>query len=282
MSKVLREDLAAAWAGKDPFEQAARQQGDIFREREGRRTLRFFHAGKGYFLKYHGGIGWREIFKNLGQGKLPVLGAMQEVRAIDAVRAAGLDTMTVAGYGCRGHNPSRQESFLVTDELADTLSLEEVGESWLEAGEVPVGFKRELIRRVAAIARRMHDAGINHRDFYLAHFLMPASAVHARDETAPLFLIDLHRSQVRRTVPRRWRVKDLGGLYFSTARYGMTRRDVLRFVREYSGQSLRDVLAENSALLAASQREGEKIYRRYYEKVPQFPLQFNPHPGKDI
>ena len=27
MSKMLREDLAAAWAGKDPFEQAARQQG---------------------------------------------------------------------------------------------------------------------------------------------------------------------------------------------------------------------------------------------------------------
>ena len=62
----------------------------------------------------------------------------------------------------------------------------------------------------------------------------------------------------------------------------MTRRDVLRFVREYSGLSLRDVLTEKSALLAASQREGEKIYRRYYEKKPQFPLQFNAHPGKDI
>jgi heptose I phosphotransferase len=282
MSNVLRDDLAAAWLGSDPFEQAARQEGEIFRQREGRRTLRFVHSGKGYFLKYHGGIGWREIVKNLGQGKLPVLGAMQEVRAIEAVRAAGLDTMTVAGYGCRGFNPARHESFLVTDELVNTLSLEELGEDWLKAGEVPVKFKRQLIIRVAEIARRMHDAGINHRDFYLAHFLMPVSAARAKDEHAPLFLIDLHRSQVRRSVPRRWRVKDLGGLYFSTARYGLTRRDVLRFLREYSGLSLREVLARDVSLLTAVQREGEKIYKRYYEKTPKFPLQFNPHPGKDI
>lgn len=42
MRQFLREDLALAWAGRDPFEQAIRQQGEVFREREGRRTLRFF------------------------------------------------------------------------------------------------------------------------------------------------------------------------------------------------------------------------------------------------
>lgn len=282
MKIFLREDLASAWNGKDPFEQAARQQGEIFREREGRRTLRFFHEGGSYFLKYHGGIGWGEILKNFSQGKLPVLGAMQEVRAIEAVRAIGLDTMTVAGYGCRGGNPARQESFLVTDELTETLSLEELGETWLADGNVPVVFKWKLIRRVAEIARRMHDAGINHRDFYLAHFLLPVNAVKHEDASAPLFLIDLHRSQVRVSVPRRWRIKDLGGLYFSSARYGLTRRDVLRFLHEYSGITLREFLAKESSLISATRLEGEKIYRRYFEKEPRFPLQYCDHPGKDI
>ena len=83
-------------------------------------------------------------------------------------------------------------------------------------------------------------------------------------------------------MPWRWQVKDLGGLYFSTARYGMTRRDVLRFLKVYFGDDLRAVLKRHARLLNASRREGEKIYRRYYEKPPGFPLQYNDHPGKDI
>ena len=67
----LRDDLAAAWRGREPFAQAATQPGEVYRAREGRRTLRFEAAGRSYFLKYHGGIGWREIIKNLTQAKAP-------------------------------------------------------------------------------------------------------------------------------------------------------------------------------------------------------------------
>ena len=281
MTLYLRDDLAEAWRGEDPFEQAARQQGEVFREREGRRTLRF-QTGRGhYFLKYHGGIGWGEILKNLTQAKLPILGAMSEVRAIRRVAEAGLDTLTVVGYGERGLNPASRQSFLVTEELLDTVSLEELGETW-RGNPPPATFKWALIRRVAEIAKRMHDAGVNHRDFYLGHFLMPRDAAAAHDATAPLYLIDLHRSQVRGRVPRRWRVKDLGGLYFSTARFSLTRRDVLRFVRIYTDMPLREALSDKTPLLDASRREGERIYQRYFEKTPAFPLPFAEHPGKDI
>ena len=281
MKLILRDDMSTLWGERDPFAQAAAQQGEIFRAREGRRTLRFEGNGRSYFLKYHAGIGWKEIFKNLTQGKLPVLGAMDEVRAIEAVRNAGLDTMTVAAFGSRGVNPAGVESFIVTDDLSGTLSLEDVGEEWVSSGHTPVLFKRALILRVAQIARDMHRAGINHRDFYLAHFLMSEQDVRRENSDAPLFLIDLHRSQVRRSVPRRWQVKDLGGLYFSTARFGMTRRDLLRFIRAYSGKPLREALSD-AGLWQSARREAEKIYRRYFEVEPQLPLQFNEHPGKDI
>lgn len=281
MKLFLRNDIDALWGDAAPFEQAAAQQGEVFRAREGRRTLRFNSDSASYFLKYHAGIGWKEIFKNLTQGKLPVLGAMDEVRAIEAVRDAGLDTMTVAAYGSRGVNPATIESFIVTDDLVDTWSLEDVGEQWVSDGYVPVRFKRDLIQRVADIARTMHDAGINHRDFYLAHFLMPQEAVARQDAAAPLYLIDLHRSQVRARVPRRWQIKDLGGLYFSTARFGMTSRDLLRFIRAYSNKPLREAL-NDAALWRAARKEAEKIYRRYFEVEPECPLQFNAHPGKDI
>lgn len=282
MKLFLREDLARAWRDhEDAFVAAREQGGEVFRSREGRRTLRFRTDEAGYFLKYHAGVGWREILKNLTQLKKPVLGADEELRAIEAVARAGLDTLTVAGFGSRGLNPARRESFLVTDELVDCPSLEELGEAWRREGADPV-FKRALIRRVAAIVRAMHDAGVNHRDLYLGHFLMPRPALEARDVDAPLYLIDLHRSQVRRRVPSRWRVKDLGGLYFSVARFGFTRADLFRFVRAYSGKALRQALREDQPLWLRVRREAEHVYRRYYEVEPRFPLQYAEHPGKDI
>lgn len=281
MTLYLRADLERIWAAGDPFAQAARQDGDIYRCREGRRTLRFEAGGQSYFLKYHAGIGWSEISKNLTQAKWPILGAMSEVRAIRAVASAGIDTLTIVGYGQRGFNPARRESFLVTEDLTDTVSLEDWGERWRSRPGSP-GFKWTLIRRVGEIAKAMHDAGVNHRDFYLGHFLVSRSALEGEQDEAAIHLIDLHRSQVRGRVPRRWRVKDIGGLYFSTARLGLTRRDLLRFVKAYAGMPLRAALADKARLLLASQREGEKIYRRYFEKEPALPLPFSEHPDKDI
>ena len=45
---------------------------DIYRDKEGRKTLRLHLAERSFFLKYHAGIGWLEICKNLLQLRLPV------------------------------------------------------------------------------------------------------------------------------------------------------------------------------------------------------------------
>lgn len=39
---------------------------------------------------------------------------------------------------------------------------------------------------------------------------------------------------------------------------------------------------EHAALWRASRKEAEKIYRRYFEIEPSFPLRYCEHPGKDI
>ena len=270
MKLFLRDDIAALWGEDDPFARAATQDGEIFRAREGRRTLRFTGNGRSYFLKYHAGIGWKEIVKNLTQAKLPVLGAMDEVTAIDAVRAAGLDTMTVAAFGSRGVNPASIESFIITEDLVQTLSLEEVGEQWVLAGEVPVLFKRALINKVANIARRMHGAGINHRDFYLAHFLMPEQDVATQTVEGPMYMIDLHRSQVRRAVPRRWRIKDLGGLYFSTARFGLTHRDLLRFIRMTTDKGFTHARFTEALIVSDSMDEILSQFERFQAPEPKW------------
>ena len=71
---------------------------------------------------------------------------------------------------------------------------------------------------------------------------MPNTAVDEPDLT----LIDLHRAQIRLAVPRRWLIKDLGALWFSATDTQPTRRDAYRFIRAYTGRSLREELSDAS------------------------------------
>ncbi|MGH8392291.1 MAG: lipopolysaccharide kinase InaA family protein, partial [Pseudomonas sp.] len=69
-------------------------------------------------------------------------------------------------------------------------------------------------------------------------------------------------AQVRSKIPRRWRDKDLAGLYYSALEIGLTRRDKLRFLKAYFQQPLRQILGEQSALLSALERMAAKLYAR--------------------
>ena len=262
MITCLEEPFRTLWAGQDPFAAADALQGEVLRALEGRRTLRTEIAGRGYYSKIHHGIGWREIFKNLLSGRLPVLGAGNEWRALERLAALGVDTMRAVAFGERGSNPARRQSFIVTEELAPTISLEDFCRDWRAVPPAST-FKRALIRRVADMARRMHGGGVNHRDFYICHFLLHLPV----DAGAPcLSLIDLHRAQVREQTPRRWRDKDLAALYFSALDIGLTKRDGLRFLKTYFARPLRGILQDESALLGHLERESIRLMARYQRK----------------
>lgn len=273
----LRDDVAAMWRDCNPFDAAQAQTGTIFRDKEGRRTLRFEHEGRGYFLKLHQGVGWKEIFKNLVQGRLPVLGAENEYRAIVAFEKLGIDTLRIAAYGKQGCNPATQLSFLITDELTNVATLEDICGRWPQQPP-SLAFKIKLIERVAHIARTMHSNGINHRDFYLCHFLLDTFTSNddspsgdANIDQRKLYLMDLHRAQIRQRVPRRWLIKDLGGLYYSALDIGLNKRDIFRFLRAYTQRPLRDVLNNDGDFWLAVRERARRIYVRDHRREPQSP-----------
>jgi heptose I phosphotransferase len=261
----LDEPFRSLWSGKDPFVAVEALQGTVFRQLEARRTLRTEVAGHGYFVKIHRGVGWTEIAKNLLRCRLPVLGAQNEWHAVQRLATCGVDTMRVVACGCRGRNPARQSSFIVTEELAPTASLEDYCADWLTRPP-DLRLKRALIRRVAELARGMHGAGVNHRDFYICHFLL-----HLEPQPTPegvrLSLIDLHRAQVRAVTPRRWRDKDLAALHFSALGIGLTRSDLLRFVRVYFARPLRQTLRQEASLLDRLWRTAHRLQARYERKL---------------
>jgi heptose I phosphotransferase len=269
----LREDIAAQWAGRDPFVVAEQLQGDIYRAVKTRRTLRFETAGKYYFIKIHHGVGWPEILKNLISGRLPIVSARQEWLAIRRLTELGVPTMSVAGFAERGWNPARRDSFLITDELADTISLETLCATWPQRRPDFV-FKRRLIEQVAQISRRMHGNGVCHRDFYLCHFLLhcPPGGEPVPKAEPRLSVIDLHRAMIRDRLNARWIEKDIAGLYFSSQEVGLTQTDFLRFLKLYTGQSLREALVAHAPFLRRIHARAEKIRRRDQRKLAQSKL----------
>ncbi len=261
----LREDLRAALpTGRDSFAALMRSEGQLFRRAPGRRTMRLKLGARGYFIKLHEGVGWGEIVKNLCYLRLPVIGASNEWHAMHHLRRLGIETAGIAGFGQNGASPARRQSFIISDEVTNAVSLEDYCGS---PGQLPPGkvrHKRELIGRVALIARTMHRNGINHRDLYLCHLWLRLSrrGDGGEPETSGMVVMDLHRAQIRRSTRRRWLIKDIAALYFSSMALALTQHDVYRFMCGYRAASLRQILAEDVDFWRAVERRAIRLWRR--------------------
>jgi heptose I phosphotransferase len=192
-----------------------------------RSTQRLDLAGVTVYVKKHFFPGMREILKNLLRLQFPV-GALNEWRALLAFHAHNIPTMTPI---CAGSKPLfwkiEKESFLLTSDLGEATRLSD----FLKANQVIpcrgklLEKKRGILENLADITRKMHRAGINHRDYYLCHILM--------DNREKLYVIDLHRVNVRNKVGKRWMVKDLAALLFSSLEVPVTHGQRLAFYKRY-------------------------------------------------
>lgn len=269
---ILRGELQELWRDKDVFALLQAVDGEVVRDKEGRQTLKFQLAGKTYYRKLHTGIGWREIIKNFLQLKMPVTGASNEWLAINRVHELGLDSLNTLAYGCKGSNPAKKLSFLVTEELSNTLSLAQYAEQWPHKPPPP-SERRALIRKVATIARTIHGDGINHRDLYICHFLLDLSSEpNAAKKDPRLFLVDLHRAQMRVAVPRRWLVKDIASIYFSSLDIGLTKKDVYLFLQVYFDMPLREIFTRHESLLNSITKRAIQLYCRDFKRLPVLPF----------
>jgi len=192
-----------------------------------RSTQRLDLKGVTVYVKKHFFPGMHEILKNLLRFRFPP-GALNEWRALLAFHAHNVPTMIPI---CAGRKPLfwkiEKESFLLTDDLGEARRLDD----FLKVnGAIPCSGKmlekkKRILENLADLTRRMHSAGINHRDYYLCHILMGS-----RER---LYVIDLHRVNVRDKVGKRWMVKDLAALLFSSLEVPVTHGQRLAFYKRY-------------------------------------------------
>ncbi|XOV83641.1 MAG: lipopolysaccharide core heptose(I) kinase RfaP [bacterium] len=253
----LREDIRCLWQDRDPLEAAFGLQGEVFRDVPGRRTLRVQLGEKIYFVKLHYGIGWTEVIKNWLQLKWPVIGARNEFVVCRALQKEQIPAPVPAAFGASSGSMAAQRSFVLSDELAGFTSLEDITDSWGDNPPSPIERQRYLYA-VAHFARRFHQAGFIHRDFYICH-LLADDARRAEGEVS-LAVLDLHRARRFAKVPFRWLKRDLAALLFSSLDLGFNHRDWLRFIAIYSGKPASVALRQDAALWRAVRERADKLY----------------------
>ncbi len=228
------EEIRQHLAGDDAFSALMQLSGKAFRDVRGRKTMQISLGGKSYFIKQHFGVGWGEIVKNLLNLKKPILGAMTEVHAIQKLDEIGIATTPLVAYGQRGYNPASLQSFVMTEDLGDIVSLEDLCADW-KTNPPSAALKQKLIIAIAQLAAKLHGAGLCHRDFYLCHFVLKKQALEQGD--IGLYLIDLHRMLQGRPSNGSAVMKDIAGLYFSAMDCGFTDGDWALFKQHYLPQT---------------------------------------------
>jgi heptose I phosphotransferase len=248
------------WRSADPYKELETAEGKIYRKIKSRRTFQTTLNGKSYFVKMHLGVGWSEIFKNIFQLKIPVTSAKNEWNAIHKLEELEIATMKAVAYGKKGTNPANIKSFIVTEDLIDTTSLEDFCKDWATA-RPEFGLKIKLISEVAKVARVLHQNGVCHRDFYICHFLLHKPSL-SRTDIPKLFIIDLHRALIKSKLGKRWIKKDISGIYYSAMNIGLTKRDLLRFMRYYSQKELRETLTIEAKFWKNVHQRARSMYKK--------------------
>ncbi len=237
-------------AHKDAFKALMNMPGKTFREVRGRKTIQVQLGDNSYFVKQHFGVGWGEVLKNLLALKKPILSAITEVKAIEKLEALNIASTPLVAYGQQGCNPANLQSFVMTKDLGDITSLEDLCADW-KLHPPRAAFKRQLIIAVAKIAKTIHENGVNHRDFYLCHFCLDNKSL----PKVSLYLIDLHRVLIHQQPSSIANMKDIAALYFSAMDVGLTLRDYLRFKRYY--------LKQNTTFWQQVEKRAQKLYAKF-------------------
>lgn len=158
-----------------------------------------------------------------------------EFENICAFRKRGIPAVTPVACGERRTGSGRIESFVITEDFHPWISLEEMIRKQPAFFEGQKGSEQKdiLMDTLADLAKAMHRAGFNHRDFNATHILLRYPDGRDIPEAA---LFDLQRVDRKKIFRFRWVIKALAELSYSLPADLFTPADRLRLFRAYKGK----------------------------------------------
>ncbi|MBY0544185.1 MAG: lipopolysaccharide core heptose(I) kinase RfaP [Gammaproteobacteria bacterium] len=259
-SVKLTPDLLSYWTTLPLFDQIMQTEGMVYRQIEQRVTLKFTHNDANFFIKKHHGAAWTDIVKNIFSGRPAILGAKNEYIILKRLAELDIKAPIVAGFGASGLNPLNRRSFVITHEIPSAVGMDTLATQW-KSNQLSWRTKQNLIKKIAEITRALHQNGVNHRDLYACHFMITQPLTENPDVT----IMDLHRAGLRKKTPLRWIRKDLASLYYSILNFGVTQRDILRFMAYYANKPWVDELKDRSEYWFAVKKKAKHFIRRHHK-----------------
>lgn len=189
------------------FDNVMRETGGIlYKKNKLRSVVKIDIDGKNLFLKRH--------FKRANPSW-----AFREWQNIFRLKSLGIKTMNPAAVGERGGN-----SFIITESLEDAEKLENL----IKKSRLDFGERRDLILKLSVLTKRLHNNNLFHKDFYTGHIF-----VKKTENGFEPFLIDVQRLERHLLFTRRWRIKDIASLSFSSFGGCVNVSDRFRFLKYY-------------------------------------------------
>jgi len=157
-----------------------------------------------------------------------------DLEPMENLACVGINTAKVVSYGEQWGIFFETRSFIITEKIPDAESLEQKLPDCFRKHPTTENLKqrRQFIKQLSQLAKKFHDTGYRHRDFYLAHIFYSDDAI--------FYLIDLQRVFKPWLLAERFRVKDIAELYYSAPHSTFSKTDRLRFYKWYAGKNFLD------------------------------------------
>jgi len=193
--------------------------------------------------------------RRMGSGTLRHSSCWHERYIIKKLSALRIAVPLVVAYGEKMLGPYERASVMITEGIVGQ-SLERFVPKYFPRGVTnhQLRERREWIRELATVIRRLHAAGYCHRDLYFSHVFISFN----RNRQPVFYLIDLGRCFKMLFRRQRWIVKDLAALEYSSRNF-ISATDRLRFMIKYLGVSRLDT-------------RGKKLIRKVIAKADRIAL----------
>lgn len=170
-------------------------------------------------------------------------------------RKNSLSTASPVAAGSKFSSPIYLESFFITQDFSPFIELEDIILNQPEylRGEENHTKRRNILREIAVYTKKMHDCGMNHKDFNATHILL-----QKQDTSKPeVALFDLQRIDRNLFNRFRWPVKALAELNYTLPPSVFTEEDRLFLYLTYKEKT--NLSAIDRLKLLCIKRKTEKI-----------------------
>jgi tRNA A-37 threonylcarbamoyl transferase component Bud32 len=203
----------------DPFSSIQELKGEIIKESKWRKAAIIqLPNGRRIFLKRDKSKGWIEYIKYLfspSKGHHEFLIASQ-------LESKNLNIPKPLGWMERVRGGLVKESYFFSEAVGTGISFIDEGSKLKD----PIS-----ITKLALTVKKFHDAGLFHRDLHAGNFLQEGDS---------LFLTDLHRTKIIRTLSMKQRLWSLAHLFHSL-RSTWGDEDQLEFLSRYFGGRIEEI-----------------------------------------